>query len=107
MRVPLVSGSRLLVVEADDDAVVLLPPPPTSEPIVDVGAAVRDALRFPLAGQPLDVLVPRGPARATIVVEPPTLPLPGAPVDSRKEAVAATVAELRRLGVPDRQQTIL
>ncbi len=107
VRIPLLSGSRLLVVEVDEGAVVLLPPPPTREPISDVGAAVRDALRFPLTGEPLEALVPRGRARATIVVEPPTLPLPGAPVDPRKEAIAATVSELRRLGVPDRHQTIL
>ena len=39
---------------------------------------MRDALRFPLAGEPLEALVPRG-GRATIVVEPPALPLPGSP----------------------------
>ena len=56
-------------------AVVLRPPPP-GEPVADVRAAVRDALRFPLAGDPLEALVTRG-GRATIVVEPPALPLPG------------------------------
>ena len=45
-RVPLLAGSRLVVVDAGDDDVVLRPPPP-GEAIADVGAAVRDALRFP------------------------------------------------------------
>ena len=51
----------------------MLRPPPPREPIADVAAAVRDALRFPLDGEPLEALVARG-ARATIVVEPPALP---------------------------------
>ena len=44
---------------------------------------------------------------ATIIVEPPELPLPGAESDPRRAALAATIAELERLGVPSRQQTIL
>src|SRR5262249_26518985 len=47
-RVPLLSGTKLAIVNAGDDDVVLRPPPP-GEPIDDVGAAVRDALRFPLS----------------------------------------------------------
>ena len=47
------------------------------EPIADVAAAVRDALRFPLSGPPLEALVTAG-GKATIVVEAPELPLPGA-----------------------------
>ena len=74
-RVPLLAGSRLVVVTAPDDALVLRPPKP-ADAVADVGAAVRDALRFPLAGEPLEALVSRG-ARVTIVVEPPQLPLPG------------------------------
>ena len=104
-RIPLPSGSRIAVVNAPDDALVLRPRTP-SEGIADVGAAVRDALRFPLSGAPLEALVKRG-GRVTIVVEPPELPLPGAPNDPRREALAATLAELERLGVPSRQQTIL
>jgi lactate racemase-like protein len=104
-RVPLLSGSRLIVVTADDDAVVLQPPAPGSA-VADTGAAVRDALRFPLAGQPLEALVTRG-ARATIVVEPPHLPLPGTERDPRQAAIAATVAELERLGIPTGYQTLL
>ena len=70
MKLPLLSGSSVVVVEAPDGAVVLRPPPP-GEPLQDVQAAVRDALRFPLAGEPLAALARRG-GRATIVVEPPS-----------------------------------
>jgi hypothetical protein len=105
MRIPVPSGSRLAVVNAPDDSVVLRPPQP-SEAIADPGAAVRDALRFPLSGSPLEALVTRG-GRATIVVEPPELPLPGAPNDPRRAALAAVMDELERLGVPSQRQTIL
>ncbi len=95
----------MLVVNARDDATVLAPPPP-GEPIGDIGAAVRDAFRFPLAGQPLEALVTRG-GRATIVVEPPALPLPGSAEDPRRIALSATVDELVRAGVALESQTIL
>src|SRR5262249_57551962 len=72
----------------------------------EVRAAVRDALRFPLAGDPLEALVTRG-GRATLVVEPPSLPLPGALQDPRQEALAAASAELERAGVPSERQTLL
>lgn len=104
-RIPIPSGSRVAVVTAPDDAVVLRPPAPT-EAIADVGAAVRDALRFPLSGAPLEALVTRG-GRATIVVEPHELPLPNTPGDPRRQAIAATIAELERLGVRSERQTIL
>lgn len=104
-RVPLLSGTRLTIVNAPDDAVVLAPPPP-GEAIGDIGAAVRDALRFPLAGDPLEALVTRG-GRVTVVVEPPALPLPGAADDPRRAALAAAVEELVRAGVPLERQTIL
>ena len=104
-RLPLAYGSRLALVEADEGAVVLAPPPPV-EPIVDVAAAVRDALRFPLEGQPLEALVSRG-ARATIVVEPPSLPIPGSLGDPRRTAIAATMAELDRAGATFDRQTLL
>jgi Lactate racemase N-terminal domain len=104
-RVPLLAGSRLVVVTADDDALVLRPPPP-ADSVADIGAAVRDALRFPLAGEPLEALVSRG-ARATIVVEPPQLPLPGVERDPRQAAIAAAVVELERLGIPTGYQTLL
>jgi hypothetical protein len=104
-RVPLLSGSRIVLVPAGSEDVVLRPPPPP-EQVVDVGAAVRDALRFPLSGPPLEVVAPRG-GRATIVVEPPALPLPSSQLDPRPEAVAAAIAELARCGIPDERQTIL
>ena len=104
-RVPLAYGSRLAVVETGEGAVVLAPPPP-GEPIADVAAAVRDALRFPLAGQPVEALVPRG-GRATIVVEPPALPIPGSATDPRRTAIAATMTELDRAGAPFERQTLL
>jgi hypothetical protein len=104
-RVPIPSGSRIVVVPAPDDAVVLRPRPP-SERGVGVAAALRDALRFPLSGSPLEALVTRG-GTATLVVEAPELPLPGAPGDPRREALAAAIEELERLGVPSERQTIL
>ena len=75
-RIPLLAGTRPLIATVPDDAVVLRPPPPGAA-VADVGAAVRDALRFPLEGEPLEALVRRRD-RATIVVEPPALPIPGA-----------------------------
>src|SRR5438876_6809256 len=105
-RVPLLAGTKLVVVSPDDDAVTLRPPPPAPG-VADVRAAVRDALRFPLAGPPLEALVPRSAARATIVVEPPSLPIPGADRDPRQEAIAAAVEELERLGIPSGYQTLL
>jgi Lactate racemase N-terminal domain len=99
-------GSRLVVADAGEDSTVVAPPPPPDEPIADVGAAVRDALRFPLAGEPLETLVPRG-GRVTILVEPPALPIPGSARDPRQAALAAASAELERIGVPSDRQTIL
>jgi Lactate racemase N-terminal domain len=104
-RVPLLSGSRVVLVPVGEDDVVLRPPPEPTQ-IVDVAAAVRDALRYPLSGGPLDALVTRG-GRATIVVEPAALPLPGAPQDARQTAIAVAVAELERCGIPDERQTLL
>jgi hypothetical protein len=105
-RVPLLCGSRLVVADAGEDATVVAPPPPPGEAIADVGAAVRDALRFPLAGGPLEALVPRR-GRVTILVEAPALPIPGAARDPRQAAVAAASDELERIGVPTDRQTIL
>ena len=105
MRVPLLSGSRLVVATAED-AVVVAPPPPPEHPIADVGAAVRDALRFPLDGPTLESVVTRG-GRVTIVVEPPALPIPGTPRDPRQAAIGAASEEIERIGVPTERQTIL
>jgi hypothetical protein len=104
-RVPLLSGSRIVHVPVDDETVVLRPPPPPSR-VVDTEGAVRDALRFPLDDRPLAGRTGRE-ARATIVVEPPALPVPGATVDPRPRALAAVVEALAELGVPDERQTIL
>ena len=104
-RVPLLSGTRLVIATAPDDAVVLRPPAP-QEAVADVAAAVRDAVRFPLEGRPLEAIVGRR-ARATIVIEPPALPIPGSPNDPRQHAVGAVVDELERLGIPSGYQTLL
>jgi hypothetical protein len=104
-RLPLVTGSRVRVVRAREDAVVLRPPAPR-EPAADVSAAVRDALRFPLSGPPLEALAMRG-GRAVVVIEPPALPLPGVPVDPRRAALAATLDELDRVGVPEERVVLL
>jgi hypothetical protein len=104
-RIPLLAGSKIAVVNARDDAVILAPPPPR-EPVADVGAAVRDSLRFPLAGEPLESLVPRG-GRATVVIEPPAQPVPATPVEPRPAAVAVAIDELARSGIPPERTTIL
>jgi hypothetical protein len=104
-QLPLLFGTRVVMVDAPDDAVILRPPPP-GEQVADVRAAIRDAFRFPLAGDPLEALVTRG-GRATIVVEPPALPIPSALHDPRQIALAAASAELDRAGVPTDRQTLL
>lgn len=104
-RVPLLSGSRVALVPVTETDVVLMPPPPP-EQVVDVAAAVRDAVRFPLAGQSLESVAPRG-GRATIVVEPWALPLLGHSPDPRQEELAATIDELGAAGIPDERLTIL
>ncbi|MGH3077811.1 MAG: lactate racemase domain-containing protein, partial [Gaiellaceae bacterium] len=104
-RVPVLSGSRVVVCPVDDEDVIIRPPPPPAR-VVDAGPAVRDALRFPLSGPPLAALATRG-ARATIVVEPPALPLPGVASDPRQDALATVIAELEECGVPAERQTIV
>jgi Lactate racemase N-terminal domain len=104
-RIPLLSGTRLIVATAPDDALVLRPHAP-GEGVADVAAAVRDALRFPLEGAPLEALARRG-TRATIVVEPPALPIPSVSADPRQLAIGAVVSELERCGIPTGYQTIL
>jgi hypothetical protein len=105
VRVPLASGSRLPLVTLPDDTVVLTPPPPL-DAIADVGAAVGEALRYPLAGPPLQAVAPRG-GRATVVVQPPALPLPSAADDPRRDALAAVLDELAAAGIPRDRQTVL
>jgi hypothetical protein len=102
-RVPLLSDTRLLVVEPRDEDVVLRPPPPR-DVLRDVGQAARDALAFPLAGPSLESVAVKG-GTATIVVEQPSLPIPGVALGPRHLATAAVADELDRLGVE--QTTIL
>jgi Lactate racemase N-terminal domain len=104
-RAPLLSGSRVVLVPVGEDDVVLRPPPEPTQ-IVDAAAAARDALLYPLSGAPLDTLARRC-TRATIVVEPAAMPLPGAPQDARQAAIAVAIAELERFGIPDERQTLL
>jgi hypothetical protein len=101
----MLSGSRVVLVHAADDAVLIHPPHPP-EQVVDTGAAVRDALLYPLAGDPLAAIATAG-GRATLVVEPRSLPVPGAQLDPRGDALAATIDELARCGIPDSRLTIL
>jgi len=103
--VPLHYGSRLPVVTLPDDAVLLGAPPPL-DPLADVAAAVTEAFRYPLAGEPLGALATRG-GRATVVVQPPALPLPTANDDARRDALAAVLVELSRAGVPRQHVTLL
>jgi hypothetical protein len=93
------------LVPVDDDAVRLTPPPPL-EPLADIAGAVAEALRYPLSGAPLSGRVTRG-GRVTIVVEPPTLPVPGATRDPRQDALAAVLDELARLGMERDRHTVL
>jgi hypothetical protein len=104
-RVPLLSGSRVVLVPVSDEDIVLAPPPP-HEQVIEVAPAVREALRFPLSGPALDDVAPRG-GRATIIVEPAAFPLPGAQLDPRPEALAAAIDELARCGIQNARQTIL
>jgi Lactate racemase N-terminal domain len=104
-RVPLHSGSRLPVIALPDDVVLLAAPPPL-DPIADIEEAVVEALRYPLDGEPLDTLATAG-GRATIVVQPPTLPLPSAQEDPRREALGAVVEEVERVGFSRDRITLL
>ena len=106
VRIALLAGSRAIALELPENGTALPPPPPTKELIVDITAAVRDALRFPLAGAPLTDLA-RGKRSATIVVEPPALPVPSGQRDPRLEALVATSDELAAAGIPSGRQTIL
>jgi Lactate racemase N-terminal domain len=103
-RVPLLSGTRLVVASAPDDTRILRPPPPGRA--TDVEAATREALRFPLDGEALEALATRA-KRATIVVEPPALPIGNVDGDPRRQAIAAVSEALEGLGVPTRDQTLL
>jgi hypothetical protein len=106
LRIALLAGSRPIALEMPENGTALPPPAPPKELIVDITAAVRDALRFPLTGDSLTDLA-RGKRRATIVVEPPALPVPSGTRDPRLEALVATSDELETAGIPSQNQTIL
>ncbi|HJU37418.1 MAG TPA: lactate racemase domain-containing protein, partial [Gaiellaceae bacterium] len=103
-RVPLLSGTRLVVASAPADARVLRPPAPGRP--TDVEAATREALRFPLDGEPLEALA-AGASRVTIVVEPPAVPIGSVLGDPRAQAIAAVSDALAELGVRTENQTLL
>jgi Lactate racemase N-terminal domain len=103
-RVPLLSGSRVVVASAPDDACILRPPAPGRA--TDVDAATREALRFPLDGEPLEALV-AGASRVTIVVEPPAVPIGSVQGNQRALALAAVSEVLEQLGVRTENQTLL
>jgi len=103
-RVPLLSGTRIVVASAPADACVLRPPAPGRA--TDVGAATKEALRFPLDGEPLESLA-AGASRATIVLEPPALPIGNMLGDPRRLAVAAVSEALEELGIRTEHQTLL
>lgn len=104
-RVPLLAGAGVVVADLPGDAVVLRPPAPR-EAVVDVAAATREALRFPLEHRSLAELA-QGGRRATILLELPSLPIPGAPADPRRIAVESVSAELEQSGIPSAAQTLL
>ena len=106
MRVPLHSGSRVPLVTLPDDAVLLGAPPPL-DALADIGAAVDRGLPLP-ARRPAarESLAPRG-GRATVVVQPPAVPLPTAQDDARRDALAAVLGELSRAGVARESVTVL
>src|SRR3954464_2056808 len=95
-RIPLLSGTRVVVASAPADARVLRPPAPGRA--TDVEAATKEALRFPLDGEPVGALVGRR-TRATIVVEPPALPIGNVLGGPRRLAIAAVSGALGELGV--------
>jgi Lactate racemase N-terminal domain len=103
-RIPLVTGSRLVVAAAPDEALVLRPPPPGRA--TDAEAATLEALRFPLAGESLESLA-RGASRATIVVQSPALPVQSPNGDPRPRVIAAVSHVLETLGIPTSGQTLL
>jgi Lactate racemase N-terminal domain len=105
LRIPLHSGSRLPLVSVPEGATLLAAPPPL-DPLADVRAAVVEALRYPLSGPPLQAVAPRG-GRATVVVQPPTVPLPSVEDDPRRDALAAVLDELATHGVPRERITVL
>jgi hypothetical protein len=93
-----------VVASAPEDALVLKPAPPGRG--TDAEAATREALRFPLDGEPLEALA-RGARRATILVQAPGLPTPSATGDPRQRTIAAVSDALEALGIATERQTLL
>jgi lactate racemase-like protein len=104
-KVALHSGSKLPLVALPDDAQLLAVPPPL-DPIADVPAAVSEAFRYPLAGEPLRDVVPRA-GRATVVVQPRVLPFPAVLDDPRRDTLATVLDELEGAGLTRDRVTIL
>ena len=105
VRVPLHSGSKLPVVTLPDETQLLTVPPPL-DPLADVRGAVAEALRYPLTGDPLHAAAPRN-GRATVVLQPPALPLPAVDDDPRRDALASVLDELDRSGIARDRVTLL
>jgi uncharacterized protein (DUF1697 family) len=103
-RIALLSGTRIVVASAPADARLLRPPPPGRA--TDAEAATTEALRFPLDGESLETLAARA-SRATIIVEPPALPIGSVLGDQRRLAIAAVSEALEELGVRTGDQTLL
>src|SRR5207253_973685 len=80
--------------------------PPAPGRATDVEAATKEALRFPLDGEPLEALAAKA-QEVTIVVEPPALPIGSVLGDPRRLAIAAVSQALEELGVPTGRQTLL
>jgi nickel-dependent lactate racemase len=98
MRVSLPFGRRVIDVEVPDNATVLRPH--QVEPIRDENAAVRQALRSPLAGAPLRERVRPGQS-IVIVVSDITRPVPNATL------LPPIIDELHDAGIPDDAITIV
>jgi hypothetical protein len=84
----------------------VLAAPAAPEPIADIATAVGDALRYPISGPSLEELA-AGARRVTVVVERPTLPVPGVQQDPRQEALAAVLDELTSAGIEERSVSVL
>jgi nickel-dependent lactate racemase len=98
VRVPLAYGRRGTTVEVPEGAEVVVPV--DAPGFDDEGAAIADALRHPVAGPPLGVLLRR--ARRVAVVFPDlTRPMPN------RTVLPPLLAELARAGVSDDRITLL
>ena len=104
-RVPLLSGTRLVVASAPADARVLRPPAPGRA--TDVEAATNEALRFPLDGEPLEALAARRGAGDDRGRAARAARRQRAGRSARRCAIAAVIEALEELGVPTEHQTLL